>query len=341
MTQKPLAALAVTILAAISTIHCGSSNSPTAPSDGSAISGVTLSASTLSVGGTAQGTVTLSASAASATTVTLTSSNPQIVSVQTPVTIPSGGSTASFAITGVGPGTATITASANGSTRLSPTVTVTGQATAFSITLGASSVVGGNLVNGTIALGAAAPPGGAVVTLSATDPLGVPATVTVPAGSTTATFSVITRAVGGTITGTITASYNGASASVTLLVTKPTVATAKFGVTGPTETETCTLVNNGATLDCTFNGSTSSAPGNIVAFDWTWGVETSFTQTTTGPILTMPAINCWTLPATPPPPDKPWFTMTVSLKIHDDLGNVSAVTTVNDVRLIPKGACGF
>src|SRR5438105_14896354 len=112
MTTKPVAAFVFTIVAAISTFDCASSNSPTAPSDASAISSVTLTASTLAVGGTAQGTVTLSAFATSTTTVTLTSSNAQIVRVQTPVTIPVGGSTASFAITAVGAGTATISASA-------------------------------------------------------------------------------------------------------------------------------------------------------------------------------------------------------------------------------------
>jgi len=33
--------------------------------------------------------------------------------------------------------------------------------------------------------------------------------------------------------------------------------------------------------------------------------------------------------------------MTVTLKIHDDLGNVSAVATNDGVRLFPRGTCGF
>jgi hypothetical protein len=215
------------------------------------------------------------------------------------------------------------------------------QSTTLSIAVAASSVVGGNQVNGSVTLGAPAPAGGAIVTLSATGPLIVPATVTVPTASTTAPFTVTTRAVGGTIAGTITASYGSASATVTVTVTKPTVAIANFGVTGPTETETCTLADDGATLNCTFNGSTSAAPGNIVAWDWSWGVATTFTQTTTGPILTLPHISCALIPPPPLPADKQWFTMTVTLKVHDDLGNVSAIATVSDVRLIPKGACGF
>src|SRR3989442_2759423 len=45
------------------------------------------------------------------------------------------------------------------------------------------------------------------------------------------------------------------SASAVLPVTRPTVATANFGISGPTETETCTMTNNGNTLNCTFNRS--------------------------------------------------------------------------------------
>jgi hypothetical protein len=33
--------------------------------------------------------------------------------------------------------------------------------------------------------------------------------------------------------------------------------------------------------------------------------------------------------------------MTVTLKVHDNLGNVSAVKTDNGVRLFPAGTCGF
>jgi hypothetical protein len=33
--------------------------------------------------------------------------------------------------------------------------------------------------------------------------------------------------------------------------------------------------------------------------------------------------------------------MTVTLTIRDDLGNVSAEAVNKNVRLIPKGACGF
>jgi hypothetical protein len=126
-----------------------------------------------------------------------------------------------------------------------------------------------------------------------------------------------------------------------LSVTQPAVATASFGVSGPTETETCTLTNAGNTLNCTFNGSTSSAPGRIIAWDWSYSVRGTFVQTTSGPVLTMPSVNCSLLPPPPLPPGPAWFAMTVTLRIHDDLGNVSPQTIDTGARLFPQGVCGF
>ena len=143
---------------------------------------------------------------------------------------------------------------------------------------------------------------------------------------------------GGTIASTITGSYGGASASATVSVQPPTVATANFGITGPTETDTCTMTNGGNTLNCTFNGSTSTAPAPIVAWDWTYtaGTGATFSQTTTGPVLTMPAVNCTFLPSPPLPAGEQWFTLVVTLKVHDSAGNVSAVTSNHGgARLIP------
>jgi hypothetical protein len=80
------------------------------------------------------------------------------------------------------------------------------------VTVNAGFVVGGTTsVTGTASLGGPAPAGGAVVTLSsssaaATFPNGK--TVTIPAGSQTATFRISTKAVSASTPVTITASYN-------------------------------------------------------------------------------------------------------------------------------------
>jgi trimeric autotransporter adhesin len=329
----------IMVVAALGAARCGSS-STTAPTNGTAISEVSLAATTASVGATVQGTVKLSAPATASASIALSSSNAAVATVQSPVTVQAGASSAAFTVTAVAPGTATITASMNGATAQSPALSVTGGSLA-SISLSAQSVVGGSALTGTATLTQAAPAGGAAVALSATDPATVPANVTVPAGTTSATFSVTTRVVGGPLTATITGTYGGVTKSATVAVTQPTVATANFGVSGPTETETCTLTNGGNTIECTFDGHTSTAPGTITAYDWTYTVAKTVSQTTTGPVLQNPTVDCSFVPPPPLPADTPWLTMTVTLVIHDSLGNVSAKAVDSGVRLIPKSVCGY
>ena len=343
LTIKSFAYVVATVVAAIATIQCSGSGSPATPTAGGvAIASVTLDASTVVAGSTTQGTVTLAAAAPpGGASVALASSNPAVATVQPALPIAQGSMSATFTVTAVAGGTATISATVNGSSGQSPALTVTRAAALSSITLSASTVAGGGVVTATATLTAAAPAGGAVVSLSSSDPVTVPPSVVVPAGATTAMFTVVTRTVGGTIAVTISGSYGGASASVTLSVTRPTTATASFGVTGPHETETCVLTNNGNTIDCTFNGSTSTAPGTIVAWDWTYGITTMLARTTTGPQLTMPAFSCSLAPAPPLPANASWLTMTVTLKVRDHAGNVSAVATDSGVRLLPQGSCGF
>ncbi len=340
----PAVALAAMLFIAVSTITCGS-DSPAAPSTGiPAVSSVTLSAATLAAGGTAQATVSLTAAApVGGSSVALSTSNPAVATVQSAVVVPAGSSSATVAVAAVSPGTATIAASLNGSTSQSPMLTVTAQQAVVlrMISLSAATVIGGDFLTGTAILNAVAPAGGAVVSLSAGDPVNVPSSVTVPAGSASATFTVTTKPVGGAVSTAVTGSYGGASASAPLAVTPPTAATARFGVRGPTESETCTLTDDGKTLNCVFDGSTSTAPGTIVAWEWSYGVAGMFTQTTSGPVLSMPSVNCSLLPPPPFPEGPQWFTMVVTLKIHDSLGNVSAEAVNRGVRVIPKDVCGF
>jgi len=335
--------LVATMISVVALWACGGSGSPSGPTASPGVSGVALNATSISAGARGEGTVSLTAAAPSAgATISLSSSNPSVATVQTSVTVAAGSSSATFMVTAMTPGTAMITASLNGGSRQSPMLTVTSSVAISSIALSASSVVGGNPVTGTVALTGAAPAGGAVVSLSSTDGATVPATVAVPGGAASATFSITTRAVGGSMVSTISGTYGGATVSAQLSVTRPTVATARFGVTGPTETETCTLANSGTTLNCTFNGSTSTAPGTIVAWDWSYAVAGKFTQSTTGPVLSKPSVDCSLLPAPPLPAGAlPWFTMTVTLTIRDEMGNVSAEAVNKDVRLMPQGACGF
>jgi hypothetical protein len=161
-------------------------------------------------------------------------------------------------------------------------------------------------------------------------------------GAVTATFTITTRAVGENVTSTIGGSYGGRNASAALLVTPPvTSATARFGVSGTDVTDTCRMAPGGASLICTFDGSTSTAPGTIVAYEWTYTVATTVSQTTTTAQLVNPSASCALLP---PPPLQPGTTsvpLTVTLRIRDSLGNVSSVATDSGARVLPQGTCGY
>jgi len=109
------------------------------------------------------------------------------------------------------------------------------------IALNPASVVGGNTSEGTVSLTSAAPSGGAVVTLSSsnTSAATVPASVTVPAGALSATFTVSTASVTASTTLTISGTYGGATRSATLTVAPPsapaalsTVSVSPTSVTG-------------------------------------------------------------------------------------------------------------
>jgi len=89
-----------------------------------------------------------------------------------------------------------------------------------SLTLSANTVSGGGSVQGTVLLNAAAPDGGAAVSLSSdSTAASVPATVTVPAGSVSATFTITANAVTANQTANLTASYGGNSTTAALTVT--------------------------------------------------------------------------------------------------------------------------
>jgi hypothetical protein len=90
---------------------------------------------------------------------------------------------------------------------------------------------------GKVTLTAPAPSGGAVVRLSNANPVALlPASVTVPEGKTSASFPISAPAVSSNQTGTVTASYGGASDSETLKVRPVGVLSMTLGpssVTGP------------------------------------------------------------------------------------------------------------
>ncbi|MDQ6786208.1 MAG: VCBS repeat-containing protein [Acidobacteriota bacterium] len=89
-----------------------------------------------------------------------------------------------------------------------------------SLSFNPAIVEGGNTSQGTIALGSPAPIGGDTVALSNSNPAitSIPASVFIPEGATSATFSVLTNSVILSSAGTINASLNGVTQTATITV---------------------------------------------------------------------------------------------------------------------------
>jgi hypothetical protein len=348
-SRKPSHLIVASIAALASmlaTVQCSKDNPAPAPTPTPTltVSSVTISPASISPGGWAQGTVTLSATMGS--TVTLMSSNTAVATVPGSVTVAAGQTSAAFTVTGVAAGTSAITAAASGSQGTASITVAPGAALVLGLTLSASSVVGGNPITGTLVISSPAPAGGMVVTLSSSDPVTVPANVTIPAGQTTATFTVNTRAVGGNFNNVpINASAGSLNTTATLTVTTaaPTVPIAQFTVSGPGGANTCRVNNGGAGLDCTFDGtaSTASPGGTLNQWIWTYKVAGLKSQNTTTPTLS-PTTDCGLLGSGPLPVGQTSLQMTVTLAVRDTVNATSAVATNNNVSVIPlAGVCGF
>jgi hypothetical protein len=121
------------------------------------------------------------------------------------------------------------------------------------VSVSPTSVVGGTTSRGTITLTGGAPSGGAVVTLGSanTSVVSVPASVSVAAGASSATFDVNTSAVTTNTGVTITATYGGVSRTTTLTVTPAST----------TSLPAPSLISPAA--DARFS------PGTSITFDWT------------------------------------------------------------------------
>ena len=187
------------------------------------LTGFSMSPISVPGGTSATGTVTLgSAAPTGGIAVSLSSSLPGAVSVPTTVTVPAGATSASFTATTfpVDDTTAQLVATL-GDTMLFASLGVTraSSVTLSALTLSPSSVVGGSSSTGTVTLTAAAPAGGAVVTLSDNSAAAsVPASVTVSAGATSRTFTATTSVVSSQTAVSISGSYGGATRIATLTV---------------------------------------------------------------------------------------------------------------------------
>ncbi len=191
------------------------------------ISLLTLTSFTVIGGDSTSGTVAINIPApAGGANISITSGNAAIVQVPATVNIPAGNVSRGFAITTTQTPVdvnVSITATYGASTR---TVTLQVLApTLVSLTINPSTVIGGDGSTGTVTIDRNAPAGGIVLQI-AKDPAAtgspyvtLPATVTIPAGSKTATFAIGTSAVSRTVATQISATFAQRGQTVTAVFT--------------------------------------------------------------------------------------------------------------------------
>jgi hypothetical protein len=148
-------------------------------------------------------------------------SNSPAVIVPESVVIPGGKSSGTFSVRTLPVASqvnATVTLTCGG---ISPTCQVlVNPAALASLSLNPTSVSGGKESVGTVKIGSPAPRGGLVISLSSSvSSASLPKSVTIPAGATSATFTIRTTKVSSTTSAAITATANGASKSATLTIT--------------------------------------------------------------------------------------------------------------------------
>jgi hypothetical protein len=210
--------------------------------------------------------------------VSLTTDNPTYLHVPATVSIPEGNSAVSFAvatspISGLPTG-GFISASAGGITK-SIFVNVVPDPNAppllQSVSISPASVPGGTNAIGTVFLRNPAPAGGATVTLS-TNALGVanpPGVVTVPAGQTSANFTVTTFPVSTTTTAIISAYFDAIQTAALTVTRGPAPTPAPTPI--PTATPLPTATPPGALPAPSLLSPAADArfaPGTNITFDW-------------------------------------------------------------------------
>ena len=149
----------------------------------------------------------------------------------------------------------------------------TGAPALSAVSLNPSSVVGGSGSTGTVTLSAAAPSGGAVVSLSSSDTTvaNVPASITIAAGATSATFTAATSGVAASTAVTISASYNSVTKTTQLTVMPPSQAATVTVTASGRSGERVTSSPAGINVSVGTAGSASFSTGTSVTLSVTNG----------------------------------------------------------------------
>ena len=231
------------------------------------ISSLQCTASTLASNGSTTCTITLIAAApAGGAVVTISGGIAKVLTLPASVSVPANATSVTFmASTGSIPSTqtATITASLNGFSQLF-SLSLTAPVLISSVHCTASILASNASTTCTVTLNGAAPPGGAVVTISGgiANVLTLPASVTVPANSTSATFTARTGSIASGQAATITASLNGFSQAFSFSLKAPVLISS-------VQCADSTLASNASTICTVTLAGAAPASGEVVTLSGT------------------------------------------------------------------------
>jgi hypothetical protein len=198
---------------------------------------------------------------------------------------------------------------------------------------------------GTLTLTTEAPSGGIAIELSTSDrDTARPAqsTVTVPAGSTTATFRIETTTVALSTDVQITARYQSVAINQILRVTIPPPV-ARFTVKGEQRGEDrCTLIDNNGDNDCRLDASASGGVPKFYIYTYSFGgtTITDGKADKVGDIDIPNACDLFKDRSTNDDSGDKYLNMDVGLQIEDREGAKSSVTK-KTVRIYVNGYCGY
>lgn len=214
------------------------------------------------------------AAPAGGTTVTLSSANSAIVSLPVQAVVPAGATSVNVdAVTSAVAFDTDVAITATlGTVSKSVTLTIVAPV-ASGISVSPTSVLGGTSATGTVTLSGPAPAGGRVVDLSSSlAAASVPASVTVAAGASTATFTVATTLIQTNAIATLSATNNGVTVTTSLTVRGPAPISVTLSPTsvagGRTSIATITIEApapaGGVVVDLSSSIADATVPANVI-----------------------------------------------------------------------------
>jgi Tol biopolymer transport system component len=313
------------------------------------LSAVTLNPKSVAGSNSSTGTVALTGPAPpGGISVALTSDN-SAAAVPQNVPIGAGADTATFTITTTevtANSTAHLSATWNGTTKRG-TLTVLPFALK-SLTVTPTSVTGGVSATGKVTLNGTAPAGGKLVALASDNGAATaPDNVTVPEGSSSATFAITTTPVEATTLTTLSGTFNGVTKTDTLTVKEPMVKSVKLAPAsltgGASSTATITLSgaapSGGTTVSLTSNNVAATLPASLMVAE---GATVATFSITTSPVSNDLAVSITamaedTSPRTATLTIKAPAPTSLSLSPGSVVGGTSSTATVNLSGIAPAG----